>query len=72
MSPDLPIIDVEFEVIELAFADRDDVATDDGADQDAIDAGRWTFWDDDFPLIAGLAAGLAIAIAFALYWPESG
>ncbi len=69
MNPDLPILDAEFEVIELAFVDRDDTLTDNGIDQDAIDAGRWTFWEDDFPLLFGIAGTLVGAFLFRLYWP---
>ena len=70
MRDDFPIIDAEFEVIEPAFADRDDVATDDAVDQTVIDAERWNFWDDDFPNLAGIVGGFATAIALALYWPR--
>lgn len=70
LMSNLPVIDAEFEVIELAFADRDDTPTDHAAYQAVIDAERWNFWDDDLPNLAGIVGGFATAIALALHWPR--
>lgn len=63
-------IDAEFEVIEPANADAGTTTLRDTFDASAlwVSCGRWTFWDDDFPNLLGLAAGLAGLFAFRLFF----
>lgn len=48
---DMPVIEAEFVVV------------DPSPEMESMPQGaRWTFWEDDFPRLAGLAAALGIAL----------